>query len=270
MASLGMFAAVDRRAIAYKKINIHPSLWSDKKKPIDIKEFPVRDLSRNEKRATMDQKLSNLYTSSKIKKWGGEKRDGAIWPNTIFGIVRNEKVYRGKITNAWAGVDKEDVDDKIDHGKKVEVTLIDEGHSTELVRKRNLYKLPQEYTETALRSFSKLLTLHLKQPYPLSFAQMNEKFTEIVRLSDGIVFAKPITKAPKQGGGERNVVELYFPPEDYASRKKETFSDLSNLSNINDAVRVPAKYKAFMKQLSKSEGGRQESDTENQDSWDTE
>ena len=60
----------------------------------------------------MDQKLSDLYTSGKLKKWKGEKNDGAIWPNTIFGIVKNEKVYRGKITNAWAGVDKEDVDDK--------------------------------------------------------------------------------------------------------------------------------------------------------------
>jgi len=260
-----MFTAKDRRAIPYKKTVIHPSLWSDPGKVIDVKEFPVRDLSRNTKRAAMDQTLSDLYTTNKLKKWAGERKDGAIWPGSMFAIVKNGKVFRAKISNAWAGCDKEDVDDKIDQGKKVEVCLVDEGHSVELVRKKMLYKISSDYSDKTVKTFSKLLTLQLKQPYPLSSAEMNKHFTALVKYADGIVFAKPISKAPKQGGGERNVVELYLPPSNYSERKSESFSDLSNLTNINELVRLPKKFEEFMDAIHSDEENNR---PETPDEWD--
>ena len=65
-----MFGSKDRRTVAFKKINIHRSLLSDEDKPLNYKEFPIQDLSRKEKRETMDEKMMELYNlKEKISKF---------------------------------------------------------------------------------------------------------------------------------------------------------------------------------------------------------
>lgn len=251
MASLGKYGAKDRRTIAFKKINIHPSLWQDLDKPLNHKEFPIQDLSRTEKRATMDEKLMSFYEKGKIKTWQGEKSDGSIWPNSMWGVLQNGILCRGKVSNAWASVDDEDEHDKIDLGKSVELTLIDNGMAKKVFRKKTLFKLPESFDDKNYPSFSKVLSLQIKEPKNLGTEEINTLFTQVVQSCDGLVFAKPVSKQPISGGGERSIVELYLPPTDYAkeNRQKETFNSLSGLVKINEIVCHRKRYATWLKEF---------------------
>ena len=192
-----------------------------------------------------------FHEKNKIKKWKGEKKDGAIWPNSLWAVMINDTLCRGKVSNAWAGADEDEESDKIDQGKKVELTLIDNGMAKQIFRKRELYMLPEDLNEKNYSSFSKMLGLQIKQPFKLDSEVMNGLFTQIVKDADGTVFAKPITKQPITGGGERSIVQLYLPPLDFAKRKNETFNSLSGLVCINDLVSDPKQYENWVDKMNK-------------------
>jgi len=253
MAGIGNYGSKDRRTVPFKKINIHPSLWQDLDAPLNHKEFPIQDLSRKEKRATMDEKLMSFYENGKIKTWQGEKIDGSIWPNSMWGVLKNGILCRGKVSNAWADCDTSSENDKIDAGKSVELTLIDNGMAKEVFRKKTLFKLPESFDDKNYPSFSKILSLQIKEPKNLGTEEINALFTQVVQSCAGLVFAKPVSKQPISGGGERSIVELYLPPTDYAkkNREKEVFNSLSGLVKINEIVCHRKRYAKWLGEFNK-------------------
>ena len=92
------------------------------------------------------------------------------------------------------------------------------------------------------------MSLKIKEPKNLDNEQIDCLFTQVVSQVQGVCFAKPISKQPISGGGERSVVELYLPPKDFFEKKRyqEKFNSLSGLASINQIVSNQKSYEKWL------------------------